>query len=103
MGDPDKELPLGAMKAVTVSPGSSSWTSKGPGPFSAHTLRATWLIPSNSELQGRSASGVLGEMDSRLPAAKVQPSGPDVGSSCAFSELFKRTCPGLRLPQHLCL
>lgn len=29
---------------MTVSPGSSSWTSKEPGPFSAHTLRATWLI-----------------------------------------------------------
>lgn len=83
MGDPDKELPPGAMKVVTVSPGSSSWTSKGPGPFSAHTLRAIWLIPSNS--------------------AKVPPSGPDVGSSCAFSELFKRTFPGLLLPQHLCL
>lgn len=32
------------MKAVTVSLGSSSWTSKGPGPFSAHTFRAAWLI-----------------------------------------------------------
>lgn len=87
---------------MTVSPGSSSWTSKEPGPFSAHTFRATWLIPSNSELQGRSAWS-MGEMDSRLPAAKVQPSGPDVGSSCAFSELFKRTFPGLHLPQHPCL
>ncbi|CAK6436147.1 unnamed protein product [Pipistrellus nathusii] len=67
------ELPPGAMKTVTVSPGSSSWTSKGPGPFSAHTLWATWLIPSNSERQGRPASGGLGERDSRLPAAKVQP------------------------------
>lgn len=86
-----------------VSPGSSSWTSEGPGPFSAPILRATWLIPSNPELQGRPASGGRGEMDPRLPAAPVQPSGPDAGSSCAFSELSKRTVPGLRGPRHLCL
>lgn len=97
---PDGRAAPGTMKAVT---GSSSWTSEGPGPFSAPILRATWLIPSSPELQGRPASGGRGEMDPRLPAAPVQPSGPDAGSSCAFSELPKRTFPSLRGPRHLCL
>lgn len=57
MRDPVKELPPEAMKLLG-SLGNRSWTSEGPpgpGTFSAQTLSATQLTPSNSELQGASA------------------------------------------------
>lgn len=83
MRDPAKELPPGAMKAV------SRHSREQELDFQGTTM--AWLVlctrpqvyPVNSIKLSIKADqpGVLGEMDSRPPPAKMEPSGPDVGSS----------------------